>query len=86
MKVEVMGNAKTDLTNTPRDLTPEETTQITAIGRIAAVKLYREMTNATLAVALKNVDRIQLAGLAKVNEFSQANRDLSNAFFSRRKK
>lgn len=60
MKFEIIGDAPEPWTDTPRVLTHQERAWMRVAtsngGRVAGVKLYRELTRATLAVAVQFVD------------------------------
>jgi hypothetical protein len=68
MEFEIIGDAP-DWTDSPRALTAKEMEQmreavqdrVLSSGRLRGIKLYREMTRATLGAAVRYVDRLRQA-------------------------
>ena len=61
MECEVIGDAGTEWTNSPRDLSANETAYILQASRLEGVRLHRHLTQSTLAAAVRIVDAIQAA-------------------------
>lgn len=69
MKTEIVGRAGRDWTDAPRALNDEELARVRDAaqdgflksGRLSAIKLYRELTDATLPAAVRFVDRLREA-------------------------
>lgn len=60
MQFEIIGNPGRQFTDTPRALTDDEKAEIRGAysegGRLKAVTLYREVTDATLSAAVREVE------------------------------
>lgn len=59
MEFEIIGRARTEFTDQPRQLTNAETILIKNLSRIGAIKAHRALTNSTLNAAIRCVDEIQ---------------------------
>jgi hypothetical protein len=61
MEIEIIGDAGTDPTDTPRDLSPDEAACIVAAGRLNGIKIHRQLTSSTLPAAIRAVDQLLAA-------------------------
>lgn len=56
-ELELDVQSSTPWTDTPRALTDEESAALRGLSKLEAIKLYREMTRATLKAAVAFVER-----------------------------